>query len=169
MDTHLFWKLIQQTKRASHGEIAQQMEFLTQRLEQLSADDIIAFEQLLIQFMDESYRADLWGAAYLINGGCSDDGFDYFRGWLVAQGRREWEAALAHPDSLAEHPEVRAKTYDVECEDMLSALGAAYDRLTGEKYGVYQAAKARGYQRPARDLGEDWDFDDPAEVRRRLP
>ena len=21
------------------------------------------------------------------NGGCSDDGFDYFRGWLIAQGR----------------------------------------------------------------------------------
>ena len=22
---------------------------------------------------------ELWGAAYLINGGCSDDGFEYFR------------------------------------------------------------------------------------------
>jgi len=26
------------------------------------------------------------GAAYIINGGCSDDGFEYFRRWLVLQG-----------------------------------------------------------------------------------
>ena len=38
--------------------------------------------------MDDSYRWDLWGAAYLANGGCSDDGFDYFRGWLIGQGRK---------------------------------------------------------------------------------
>jgi hypothetical protein len=31
---------------------------------------------------------DQWGAAYLANGGCSDDGFDYFRGWLIGQGRK---------------------------------------------------------------------------------
>jgi hypothetical protein len=54
--------------------------------------------------MAESYRWDLWGAAYLINGGCSDDGFDYFRGWLLSQGRAIWQATLADPDSLADHP-----------------------------------------------------------------
>ncbi|MFL6076856.1 MAG: DUF4240 domain-containing protein [Mycobacteriales bacterium] len=37
--------------------------------------------------MAESYQGDLWGAAYLINGGASDDGFDYFRGWLIARTR----------------------------------------------------------------------------------
>ena len=37
-----------------------------------------------------SYDWNLWGAAYLMKGGCSDDAFDYFRGWLVAQGRRVW-------------------------------------------------------------------------------
>ena len=37
----------------------------------------------------------LWDAAYLINGGCSDDGFDYFRGWLVDQGRETFERCLA--------------------------------------------------------------------------
>ena len=100
MDAESFWKVIQQAKRASHGEIAQQVEFLTQKLEQLSVDDIIAFERLFIQFMDESYHADLWGAAYLINGGCSDDGFDYFRGWLIAQGEKAFAAAIQNPQTL---------------------------------------------------------------------
>lgn len=49
------------------------------------------------------------GAAYLINGGRSDDGFDHFRGWLLTQGRATWQAALAEPDSLASHPQVQAR------------------------------------------------------------
>ena len=51
--------------------------------------------------MNESYRWDLWSAAYLANGGCSGDGFDYFRGWLIGQGRTAYETVLADPDALA--------------------------------------------------------------------
>ena len=37
----------------------------------------------------------------MIHGGCSDDGFEYFRRWLVSRGRDIYAAALANPDSLA--------------------------------------------------------------------
>jgi Protein of unknown function (DUF4240) len=37
-----------------------------------------------------------------MNGSASDDGFDYFRGWLISQGRKIFEAALENPDSLAD-------------------------------------------------------------------
>jgi hypothetical protein len=42
-----------------------------------------------------------------MNGGCSDDGFEYFRAWLLAQGRDTFEKALEDPDTLAalEDPE----------------------------------------------------------------
>jgi len=53
------------------------------------------------RYLNEAYTWDLWGAAYLINGGCSDDGFEYFRRWLVSRGRDIYAAALANPDSLA--------------------------------------------------------------------
>ena len=43
-----------------------------------SPEEIVAFQRVLDELMDESYRADLWGAAYVINGGCSDDGFEDF-------------------------------------------------------------------------------------------
>lgn len=33
---------------------------------------------------------------------------DYFRGWLLAQGRAAWEAAVRDTDSLAAHPQIRA-------------------------------------------------------------
>jgi hypothetical protein len=38
----------------------------------------------------------------VIHGGCSDDGFEHFRRWLVSRGRKAYEAALSNPDSLAD-------------------------------------------------------------------
>ena len=45
---------------------------------QLPAAEIEAFDRLLYEKIDAAYRWSLWGAAYVINGGCSDDGFEYF-------------------------------------------------------------------------------------------
>ncbi len=96
--------------------------------------------------MRTSYRWDLWGAAFVINGGCSDDGFDYFRGWLMLQGRDVWEAALRDPESLADV----SFDGDAGCEDVLYAAGKAYEQV------------ARGSLPPSRDdhpkqpLGTAW-------------
>jgi hypothetical protein len=38
--------------------------------------------------------------AYLLRGGCSDDSFDAFRGWLILLGCRVFEATLANPDDF---------------------------------------------------------------------
>ncbi|WP_217498085.1 MULTISPECIES: DUF4240 domain-containing protein [Sphingomonas] len=37
--------------------------------------------------MIRSYRWDLWRAAKVAKGGVSDDGFEYFRTWLISRGR----------------------------------------------------------------------------------
>ena len=71
-------------------------------LRELSLQEIISFEVAFRRYLNEAYTWDLWGAAYVIHGGCSDDGFEYFRRWLVSRGRDVYEAALADPDSLAQ-------------------------------------------------------------------
>jgi Protein of unknown function (DUF4240) len=60
------------------------------------------FEVQHRQAFADSYDWGLWGAAYVIDGGCSDDGFDYFRAYLISRGRAVFEAAMADPDSLAD-------------------------------------------------------------------
>ena len=35
-----------------------------------------------------------------MNGGCSDDGFEYFRLWVISRGSEVYENARADPDSL---------------------------------------------------------------------
>ncbi|WP_257233953.1 DUF4240 domain-containing protein [Streptomyces sp. JV178] len=67
----------------------------------------MAAQQILWDLLGTSYRAPLWAAAFTINGGCSDDGFDYVRGWLVLQGHEVFERAVADPDSLARSPVIR--------------------------------------------------------------
>jgi Protein of unknown function (DUF4240) len=139
---------------------------LTGLLSALEPDDIAEFAQPLWTALAASYTTDLWGAAYLINGGCSDDGFDYFRGWLMSQGRAAYERAVAEPDSLAELPAViRAATdgLELEAEDMLGAVWSAYRRVTGEDLPA-------GYLTILYpELEPFWDFEDEEQIAARLP
>jgi hypothetical protein len=165
------WRVVEQARAglpatAEADEVAAAMVRLLSTWEPA---DIVAFEQPLWDLLTVSYRADLWAAAYIINCGASDDGFDYFRGWLVAQGRDTFERALADPDSLAAHPAVIAAVDDesgLECEDVLSAASLAYEQVTGT-----DELPDEGFVIEYPDLDPDWDFDydDVAEMQRRLP
>jgi hypothetical protein len=79
------------------------MEALRTELRALSLDEIIAFEVAFRRYLNEAYTWDLWGAAYVIHGGCSDDGFEYFRLMGNQIPMREClrpPRALLHPSCL---------------------------------------------------------------------
>ncbi|MCI0703592.1 MAG: DUF4240 domain-containing protein, partial [Planctomycetia bacterium] len=94
-----FWDHIRLSKRKDPDEHG---ERLKARLTKLKPEEIIDFIHWWDTMIREAYDWNLWGAAYLINGGCSDDGFHYFCSWLVMQGRDVFQAALTNPDSLAD-------------------------------------------------------------------
>ncbi|MFD0852522.1 DUF4240 domain-containing protein, partial [Actinomadura adrarensis] len=129
--------------------------------------DILAFQQILWNLMAESFRDPLWGAAYMINGGCSDDGFAYFRAWLIGQGRAVFERAVDDPDALADLPTVQEAAEDwrddFDNEEVLSIAWDAYRMAFGEE--LPQDCWTVTYP----DLRDGWDFEDWAETRRRLP
>lgn len=56
----------------------------------------------------------LIAAACIINGGTSDDRFDYFKNWLILQGQYVFRQALKDPDALAA---LRIPFDDTEWED----------------------------------------------------
>lgn len=35
-----------------------------------------------------------------MNGGCADDGFEYFRNWIISRGKDVYDQAKANPDTL---------------------------------------------------------------------
>lgn len=158
LDEAAFWAIV---ATATHLPDEQRPEAIQDRLARLSPAEIVGFDLRMRLLLRQAHRWDVWGAAYLINGGCSDDGFDYFRGWLIGQGERVYRAALADPDSLAGVVDAQG---EVELEDLLYVAGDAYEQLTGAS--LPPAGPEFGESEVA---GEDWDFDDEDECRRRLP
>lgn len=170
VDAQQFWKLIE----AAHRQVADPADawaVAARAVTLLSVrprDEILAAHQALWGLMADSYRSPLWAAAYVINGGCSDDGFEYFRGWLIPQGRQVYERTVADPDTLADLPVIQAKaprTWPMECEDTLRIALEAYRAATGEEF------PPRTFTIRYLELDPAWDFnfDDRTEMTRRLP
>jgi len=105
VDDEGFWAIIDESLDAVGFEATPEAQatWLTHRLEQLEADEIQHFDQAFWKKMIAAYRWDLWGVCNLSNGHGGQEGFMRFRAWLVSRGRAVFEAALADPDSLAEH------------------------------------------------------------------
>jgi hypothetical protein len=100
VDVDEFWGLVEAVRR-DEGPFA---EALTARLVALPAEQILQFQECFDAVSARVYRWDVWAAAYLIGGGCSDDGFTDFRAGLIALGREWFERVAQAPDSLAGHP-----------------------------------------------------------------
>jgi len=102
MDEDGFWKIVQNAHDSSGGDMDQKCAALRRQVAALSKKDAPEFARLFDAKMDQAYSWPLWGAAYVINGGCSDDTFTDFRAALISRGRQAFERAIADPDSLAD-------------------------------------------------------------------
>jgi len=162
MEWKQFWRIIEDAYRPSGPD---HFEALKERLGQLRWFEILAFQARFDEAMAAANTINLEGAAYLINGGEHGEAFRDFRAWLIGRGRHPYEAALKNPDSLA----------DILDGDPVDGFGldAAAVRVYEEKTGM-----ADFYERldreeknlpPPPPEGEDWDFEDEHEMRRRFP
>jgi hypothetical protein len=165
MDTEEFWQIIERGREMrQNGDCRRIAAEVVRTLSRLDPEEIRAFRNVLEDRLDESYRWDLWGAADLINWGSGDDGFYYFRAWLVSQGRRTFMNAVRDPDSLADHPAMAGRdAYSpLECQDFLYAAHDAYKAVTGEELPL----RPRSVKGP---VGEPWAFDDEGAMQQRYP
>jgi hypothetical protein len=93
----------------------------------------------------------------VVHGGCSDDGFEYFRRWLVSRGRYVYEAALANPDSLAQL-EARPGPDGVwEFEEIYYVAKEVFEEKGGE-------GDVRDYSEPEAGFGGPGPAGEPFEV-----
>ncbi|MFF5287341.1 DUF4240 domain-containing protein [Streptomyces sp. NPDC013171] len=178
MDMHEFWGVIETARLAATAD-KPFAEALVDELASRTQGDILSYQECFDEVHEAVYRWDVWAAAYLMGGGCSDDSFMDFRAGLIALGRDWYQEVAACPDSLAGHPVVidAARAQHDEAifdEDANYAASYAFERLTGDDHAFYEAWDA--YKSPrkengqdADDMGEDFDFDDLEEMRRRLP
>lgn len=166
MRTDDFWQLIDRARAGGGGEPRAVAARAVALLAERDPEDIVGYARHQARVLSASHKVDLWGAAYLINGGVSDEGFHHFRGWLMTQGREVFARAVADPDSLAGLAQVRAASLSGEefsAAEMLAAPWDAYRRVTAAEL------PADPEPAPVPDLNDFWDFDDEEEAKRRLP
>ena len=168
MDELTFWYLIDQSIDLTEELLADkqgldpidaQLSTLKKLLSKLSEDELVGFQEIVDYSMDQAYTWSLWGAAYLMMGGLSDDDFEYFRAGLILRGKEVYEGALAEPDSLAEHTEIQL------CEDLLFLACEVYEERSGDG-AIYDRYREVMNPEPA---GEPFDEDDEGYFREHYP
>ncbi|MEU6015579.1 DUF4240 domain-containing protein [Streptomyces sp. NPDC047515] len=131
MDETEFWEIIDSTREAAEGDPEDQADLLVERLIRLDPEAVLDFARHFEARYHRAYRWELWGAAAVLLGGASDDAFDFFRCWLIGQGREVFEGALHDPDSLADLLDDFDEEIDGDAEELGYAADEAYEQLTG--------------------------------------
>lgn len=163
MDETEFWEIVDSTREAADGDPEDHADLMIERLAQLDPDAVTDFARHFETRFVRAYRWDLWGAADIMLGDADDESFDYFRCWLIGQGRPVFEGALHSPDDLADLvPDFDPET-DGDAEDLGYAADEAYEQLTGVRLPDLEIPQ------PAEPEGASLDFDDEAAMAARFP
>jgi hypothetical protein len=145
-----FWNIVEKVHRDSRGDMDKKCELLEAELRRLTLDELRSFRRHFDECEDRAYTWELWAAAYIIGGGCSDDAFLDFRATLISMGRQTFESALADPQSLADID------YDAETAHY---EGYQYVPATVEEELGDGETSPRYSPAPAEPSGKTWDED----------
>jgi hypothetical protein len=127
MTEAVFWELVEPSGAA---DVDERIEELGERLRGFRPKEVLQFDKLVRRYVKEANTWGLWGAAYLVNGGCSDDGFLDFRAWLILQGKKRFSQVVAEPDAMAAW--VHGHLGEAEAEPLLYLADEVYEELTGK-------------------------------------
>ena len=157
MESEKFWKIIEVTKSESYGDYEKQQSLLKRELLKLTATEVLEFDNKFRTLRGQIYTWDFWAAAYIINGGCSDDCFSDFRGWLIGQGQSIFENAIQNIETLTELKE----TNDGDWEGLSYIATDVYENKTGKDI-------PQGVQENFEITGEEWE-EDENDLKNRFP
>jgi hypothetical protein len=162
-----YWESIDHAIVNTKGE-REFLDHLTQNLENLSPKEIVGFRLRTDVLLTKSYNSELWCAAYIMNGGCSDDGFEYFRCWLISSGQEIFEAAMKNPDSISNYITEEKEYY--ELEEFWYVANNAFNNRTGKELYDY-IDYDKFHQGEGHYVGNEftWSEDDPESMKAICP
>lgn len=128
MSDDQFWNIIHLSYKNANGSFEMQKHALKDELRRLAPKDILLFDNKFRKLRGDAYNWDLWGAIYIIHGGCGDDSFMDFRDWVIAQGKDFYYKTIADPESLGQ---VSKEQIDVEWEGMGYIPTTVFEDITG--------------------------------------
>ncbi|MEU4329668.1 DUF4240 domain-containing protein [Nonomuraea dietziae] len=196
MDIDGFWDLIERSERETDTK-RERVAWLEEHLFGLSVEEIVDFDVFWTIATNRACSWDMYALYRHMLSSYSSDGFEYFVNWLVGLGREAFETIADCPDRAVEVPQVRRvlelqrsafngsrrrrEVWTEEEYPEFESLGYVtrepYEKAAGENaISLGQAVVARGVEGKfpwfsfhAEPDGEGWDFEDKAEMVRRLP
>ena len=134
LEEGMFWNIVHKSLQNSEDE-DEQREKLVNEIVKLSPKEIIGFRLRTDKLLYDTYNSEMWCAGYLMNGGCSDDGFEYFRNWVISRGKEAYYQAKENSDSLIK--EVSEERDEYEFEDFWYVALTAFEQKTGKELYDY--------------------------------
>ena len=99
-----FWNLIDNVNSTTKPDDQRAILAATKMaLMEYSADDIVDWYHIKAQYHVLSDRDDLWEECINLGIHASDDGYYYFRAWLIAQGKDVFFSVLDNPNTLSNY------------------------------------------------------------------
>ena len=170
MNEDQFWAIVQKAVDEAGDDEDEYLEVVMHELSKLSLKEMVGFRLRTDKILYDSYTSEMWCAGYLMNGGCSDDGFEYFRLWVISRGRKVYEAALANPDNLIDYIAEDAEVDFFEFELFWYAAIDAFEEATeADLYDYIDDDNFTTREGNYPNFEFNWDEEDPESMKKLCP
>ena len=170
MNEEQFWAIVQKAVDEAGDDEDEYLEVVMHELIKLSLKEMVGFRLRTDKLLYDSYTSEMWCAGYLMNGGCSDDGFEYFRLWVISRGRKVYEAALANPDNLIDYIAEDAEVDFFEFELFWYAAIDAFEEATeADLYDYIDDDNFTTREGNYPNFEFNWDEEDPESMKKLCP
>ena len=167
MNEDKYWTLIAESLEYAEDDQDAQAAYLRRTLVGFDPEEIVGFRLRTDKLLYDTYASEMWCAGYIMNGGCSDDMFEYFRLWVISRGREVYENARSNPDSLHSVADTKVPEGLFDFESLWYVANEAFEQKTGKYLDDYvdHDFKFREGNYPQFDF--NWTEEDP-ESRRKI-
>ncbi|WP_321515674.1 DUF4240 domain-containing protein [Marinifilum fragile] len=167
LNEDLYWEIIDQSLRNTNHQDAQE-QFLIEEIAKLTPKEMVGFRLRTDMFLYETYNSEMWCAGYIMNGGCSDDGFEYFRNWVISRGKETYYKAKENPDYLIK--EVVANDDFYEFESFWYVALEAFQQKTGKNlYDYIDYDNFKMGEGNYQNFEFTWDEENPESMKKICP
>lgn len=166
LDESLFWEIVDKSLENRNDE-SSQMSLLVKEIEKLTPKEIIGFRLRTDKLLYDTYNSEMWCAGYIMNGGCSDDGFEYFRNWVISRGKEVYYRAKENPDNLISEYVEGKEYYDLE--DFWYVALTAFNNKTGKELYDHISEDFNTNERNYPQFEFSWEEDKPETMNAICP
>ncbi|MET0393706.1 MAG: DUF4240 domain-containing protein [Chitinophagaceae bacterium] len=167
LEEKTYWDIVDRSLKYRDDQDRQE-QFLIAEIGKLTPRQMIGFRLRTDKLLYDTHTSAMWCAGYIMNGGCSDDGFEYFRNWVISRGKQVYDRAMVNPDNLVSEANEDLDVY--EFETFWYVANEAFRQKTGKDLYDYiddEIFKTNEAHYPPVQF--TWQEDDPASMKKICP